>query len=127
MKISLDRSSTTFVKWVVVGGTSLLIEIGGFAISFKFLQSILLANLVAVTLSTTFNYTLHYFWTFKSIDRHGRVVFKYYSSVFFLWILSSFLIQTLTENYFEPVLAKIITLGLMLPLSYIILRFFVYK
>jgi putative flippase GtrA len=120
-------SDRTFIRWFIVGITSLFIDIGGFAIGLEISTSILIANLIAAILSTSFNYLAHYFWTFDSKGRHSGTILRYYLNIFFLWIGSSLLIQLLTLNSFEPLVAKVLSLVLILPLNFLTLKFFVYK
>jgi putative flippase GtrA len=117
----------TFVRWFIVGVTSLVIDICGFALGLEFSESIFVANFVAAILSTSFNYLAHYFWTFNSKGRHGKTILRYYLNIFFLWIGSSLLIKLLILNGFGPLVAKVLSLVLILPLNFLTLKFFVYK
>jgi putative flippase GtrA len=117
----------TFTRWLIVGTTSLGIDIGGFALGLEISKSIFLANFIAATFSTSFNYLAHYFWTFNSKGNHGITILRYYTNVFILWIGSSLLIKLLVLNSIDPIVAKVISLILILPLNFLTLKFFVYK
>ena len=117
----------TFMRWLIVGTASLVIDIGGFALSLEISKSIFLANFIAATFSTSFNYLAHYFWTFNSKGNHGRTILRYYTNIFFLWIGSSSLIRLLVLNSLDPIVAKLVSLILILPINLLILKFFVYE
>jgi putative flippase GtrA len=127
VKLFQKFAEPTFVRWFIVGVSSLAIDICGFALGLEISESIFVANFIAAILSTSFNYLAHYFWTFESKGRHGRTILRYYSNIFFLWIGSSLLIQILILNSFEPLVAKVVSLILILPLNFFTLKFFVYK
>jgi len=120
-------SDRTFIRWFIVGITSLFLDIGGFALGLEISTSIFIANFIAAILSTSFNYLAHYFWTFNSKGRHGGTILRYYLNIFFLFIGSTLLIQLLILNGLEPLVAKILSLVLILPLNFLTLKFFVYK
>lgn len=127
MKCFQKFTEPTFARWFIVGVTSLVIDICGFALGLEISESIFVANFVAAILSTSFNYLAHYFWTFNSKRPHGKTILRYYLNIFFLWIGSSLLIKFLVLNSFEPLFAKALSLLLVLPLNFLTLKFFVYK
>jgi putative flippase GtrA len=116
-----------FIRWFIVGITSLFIDIGGFALGLEISTSIFIANFLAVILSTSFNYLAHYFWTFNSRGKHVNTILRYYLNILFLWIGSSLLIELLILKSLEPLIAKVLSLVLILPLNFLTLKFFVYK
>lgn len=127
MKLSQKFAEPTFVRWFFVGVTSLTIDICGFVIGLEISKSVFVANFIAAILSTSFNYLAHYFWTFNTKGRHGRTILRYYSNIFILWIGSLLLIQLLILNSLEPLVAKVLSLVLILPLNFFTQKFFVYK
>ncbi len=127
LKLIQKFSDRMFIRWFIVGITSLFIDISGFALGLEITESIFVANFVAAILSTSFNYLAHYFWTFNSKRPHGKTILRYYLNIFFLWIGSSFIIKLLILNSIEPLFAKVLSLILILPLNFLTLKFFVYK
>ena len=127
MKLFQKFAEPTFVRWFIVGLTSLAIDICGFALGLEISESVFVANFIAAMLSTSFNYLAHYFWTFKSKGRHGKTILRYYLNIFLLWIGSSLLIKLLILNGYGPLVAKVLSLVLILPLNFLMLKFFVYK
>lgn len=110
-----------------MGITSLIFDIYGFALGLKITESIFIANFIAATISTSFNYLAHYFWTFNSKDSHIRTILRYYTNVFIIWIASSLIIKFLVLNGFDSLVAKMLSLTLILPLNFFTLKFLVYK
>lgn len=127
MKFIEKFSDRTFIRWFIVGSTSLFIDIGGFAVGLEISTSIFIANLIAAILSTSFNYLAHYFWTFNSKGNHAKTILRYYLNIFTLWIASSLLIKLLILSSFEPLVAKVLSLILILPLNFLTLKLFVYR
>ena len=127
MKLFQKFVEPTFVRWFIVGVSSLVIDICGFTLGLEISESVFVANFIAAILSTSFNYLSHYFWTFNTKGRHGKTILRYYLNIFILWIGSSWLIQLLILNSFEPLVAKVVSLILILPLNFLTLNFFVYK
>ena len=104
-----------------------MIDICGFALGLEISKSIFIANLIAAIFSTSFNYLAHYFWTFGSKSHHRGTILRYYLNILFLWIGSSLLIKLLVLNSLEPLIAKILSLLVILPLNFLTLKYFVYK
>lgn len=127
MKLIQKISEPLSVRWLIVGVTSLVIDIFGFAFGFKITKSIFTANFIAATLSTSFNYMAHYFWTFSSRGSHIQTILKYYLNISFIWIVSSLLIKYLVINHFDALTAKILSLLIILPLNFFTLKLFVYQ
>ena len=125
MKLFQKFAEPTFVRRFFVGVTSLTIDICGFALGLEISNSVFVANFIAAILSTSFNYLAHYFWTFNSKGHHSKTILRFYLNIFFLWIGSSLLIKLLISNSFEPLVAKVLSLVLILRLNFFTLKFFV--
>ena len=127
MKSPLRVLNPTILKWAYVGSASLLLDISVFSLTFRILSSVLLANLFAAAISTSFNYSAHLFWTFESKTSHKESLAKYLLNILALWLVSSTTISVLVNSGFEPVYSKIISLLIVLPLNYFTLSKFVYR
>lgn len=127
MKVIQKIFDPVSFRWIIVGITSLIFDIYGFALGLKITESIFIANFIAATISTSFNYLAHYFWTFNSKDSHIRTILRYYTNVFIIWIASSLIIKFLVLNGFDSLVAKMLSLTLILPLNFFTLKFLVYK
>ena len=120
-------ANQTFFRWLLVGTTSLILDIGVFALGYQATTSVFRANLLAAAISTTFNYSAHYFWTFTSKTKHRGTITRYAGNVFFLWLTSSLLIKFLIDAGVEPNSSKFLSLVLILPINFFTLRKFVYN
>jgi putative flippase GtrA len=94
---------------------------------YSVITSVLIANFVAGLLSIGFNYTAHYFWSFKSQTDHAKAGLKYLINLITFWSLSTLLLKTLITAGVDPKIAKLIPIPIIAPLSFISLRFFVFK
>jgi putative flippase GtrA len=77
----------TFIKWLFVGSTSLLLDIGAFTYSYYLIEIVIVSNFIAAVISTTFNYFAH---------------------------------------GLREVLSKILSMCILLPFNYFVLRKYVY-
>lgn len=127
VKLIQKFSEPLSIRWFIVGVTSLVIDVYGFTLGSEITESIFVANFIATALSSCFNYLAHYFWTFNSKDSHIRTILRYYMNIFLIWIMSSLLIKLLILNGLDSLVAKILSLVLILPSNFLTLKFFVYK
>ncbi len=116
----------TFVKWLLVGSMSLLLDIVVFTYSYYLIEIVIVSNFIAAVISTTFNYFAHYFWTFDSVSAHRKTVLRYFLNIVFLWVVSSLIIEVLMSNGLREVLSKILSMCILLPFNYFVLRKYVY-
>lgn len=116
-----------FLKWLAVGVISLFIDTLTFTISFQAVKQVFVSNLIAATFSTSFNYAAHYFWTFNSNSKHKETLIKYIINVTLIWLISSLLIKSLIEINFIPIYAKLLSLIIILPINFLILKKFIYN
>jgi|LakMenEpi03Aug12_release.lakeMendotaPanAssembly.Ray.scaffolds.fasta_scaffold195016_1 putative flippase GtrA len=118
---------TNFTKWLIVGFSSLILDISIFTLIFHRTEKILLSNFLAALCSTTFNYLMHYFWTFGSLTKHRDSLLRYVLNIVFLWAVGTGLIRIFVISGFSPFLSKLFSMMLVLPVNYFVLRFFVYN
>ena len=114
-------------RWSLVGVTTAIIDYTIFISMYSVITSVLIANFFAGLLSIGFNYTAHYFWSFKSQTDHAKAGLKYLINLITFWSLSTFLLKTLISAGVDPMIAKLIPIPIIAPLSFISLRFFVFK
>jgi len=74
-----------------------------------------------------FNYSAHYFWSFRVQTDQTRTSLKYLVNLIAFWSLSTLILKTLTSAGIDPKIAKLIPIAIIAPLSFISLRFFVFK
>ena len=116
----------TFIKWLLVGSMSLLLDIVVFAYSYYLIEIVFVSNFIAAMISTSFNYLAHYFWTFDSVSAHRNTLMRYFLNILFLWVASSLIIEVLISNGLGEVLSKVLSMCILLPFNFFILRKYVY-
>ena len=116
----------TFIKWLLVGSTSLLLDIVVFTYSYYLIEIVFVSNFIAAMISTSFNYLAHYFWTFDSVSAHRNTLMRYFLNILFLWVTSSLIIEVFISNGLGEVSSKVLSLCILLPFNFFILRKYVY-
>ena len=113
-------------RWALVGVTTTVIDYIIFISIYSVIISVLVANFIAGLVSIGFNYSAHYFWSFKSQTDHTKAGFKYLINLITFWSISTLLLKILITSGFDPKIAKLIPIPIIAPLSFISLRFFVF-
>ena len=114
-------------RWALVGIATAIIDYTLFISMYFVITSVLIANLFAGLVSIGFNYSAHYFWSFKSQIDHTKVSLKYLINLVCFWSLNTLLLKALISAGIDPKIAKLIPILIIAPLSFISLRFFVFK
>lgn len=114
-------------RWALVGTTTAVIDYTIFISMYSVITSVLIANFLAGLASIGFNYMAHYFWSFKSQIDHTKAGLKYLINLVTFWSLSTLLLKALITAGVDPKIAKLIPIPIIAPLSFISLRFFVFK
>lgn len=114
-------------RWASVGTTTAVIDYSIFISIYALNISVFRANFFAGLVSIGFNYGAHYFWSFKSDIDHTKSVLKYLTNLIFFWSLSTLILQVLITSGLDPKIAKLIPILIISPISFVSLRFFVFK
>jgi putative flippase GtrA len=114
-------------RWAIVGTITFVIDYFIFIGMYSVITSVLIANFMAGLFSITFNYLAHYFWSFKSQADHGKSGSKYFINLVIFWSLGTLLLKGLITAGIDPKIAKLIPIPLIAPLSFLSLKFFVFK
>jgi len=117
----------SMLRWGLVGLTTTAIDYSLFVSLYGPINSVFLANLISATVATSINYLTHHRWTFKSDQNHSRSGVKYLLNLIFWWLVSSSLIKSLVVVGFDPRLAKLMPLMLIVPVNYFVLNNLVFK
>jgi len=125
--ISLARSFGSMWRWAVVGTLTATIDYLTFIGMYSFVTSVLVANFLAGLFSITFNYFSHYFWSFKSEVIHSKSGGRFIINLIFFWSLGTLFLKGLIVSGIDPKVAKLIPIPFIAPLSFISLKFFVFK
>jgi len=124
---TLFKKFRSIWRWALVGVTTAIIDYIIFVLLYLVVSNVLLANFCAGLVSISFNYTAHYFWSFKSQTEHTKVGLKYLINLITFWSISTLLLKALINAGLDPKIAKLIPIPIIAPLSFISLRFFVFK
>ena len=124
---SIFRKYGSIWRWALVGVTTAIIDYIVFVLLYPGINSVLVANFCAGLVSISFNYTAHYFWSFKSLTDHTKAGVKYLINLITFWSISTLLLKYLINDGFDPKIAKLIPTLIIAPLSFLSLRFFVFK
>ena len=125
--MSLVKRYGSMWRWAIVGTTTVVIDYLIFIGMYSVITSVLVANFLAGLFSITFNYLAHYFWSFKSEADHGKSGSKYLVNLIIFWSLGTLLLKGLITAGIDPKIAKLIPIPLIAPLSFLSLKFFVFK
>ncbi len=125
--ITLIKKYSSMWRWALVGITTTIIDYLIFISMYSVITSVLIANFCAGLFSITFNYLAHYFWSFKSQADHSRSGIKYLLNLVIFWSAGTLLLQVLITAGIDPKLAKLIPIPFIAPLSFLSLKFFVFK
>ena len=114
-------------RWALVGVSTAVIDYIIFISLYSVITSVLVANFFAGLVSLSFNYSAHYFWSFKSQTDHTKAGLKYLINLITFWSISTLFLKILITAGLDPKIAKLIPIPIIAPLSFISLRFFVFK
>ena len=125
--ITLIKKYGSMWRWALVGITTTVIDYLIFISMYSVITSVLIANFCAGVFSITFNYLAHYFWSFKSQVNHSKSGVKYILNLVIFWILGTLLLKGLITAGIDPRIAKLIPIPFIAPLSFLSLKFYVFK
>ena len=125
--LSIFERYGSLLRWALVGVTTALIDYVIFISMYSLIISVLVANFISGLVSLSFNYSAHYFWSFKSQIDHTKAGLKYLINLITFWSISTLLLKILITSGLDPKIAKLMPIPIIAPLSFISLRFFVFK
>ena len=114
-------------KWALVGMSTAVIDYVIFISMYSVIKSVLIANFIAGLISITFNYLAHYFWSFKSEADHSKSGVKFLLNLITFWSISTLILNSLIASGIDPRIAKLIPIPFIAPLSFLSLKFIVFK
>ena len=114
-------------RWALVGLTTTIIDYMIFILLYSVITSVLVANFCAGLISVSFNYAAHYFWSFKSRSDHTKAGIKYLINLIAFWSISTLMLKTLISTGLDPKIAKLVPIPIIAPLSFLSLRFLLFK
>jgi putative flippase GtrA len=114
-------------RWALVGATTTIIDYIIFILMYSVITSVLVANFCAGLVSVSFNYAAHYFWSFKSRSDHKKEGIKFLINLITFWSISALILKILINTGLDPKIAKLLPIPIIAPLSFLSLRFLVFK
>ena len=117
----------SMLRWGAVGLTTFMIDYSIFLTFFHFTSSVLVPNLLSMSIATSFNYYTHHRWTFKSEQNHAKSGLKYLVNLIFWWLVSTSIIKSLLILDVDAKVAKLAPLALVIPINYFVLNKIVFK
>ena len=125
--ITLIKKYSSIWRWALVGITTTVIDYLIFISMYSVITSVLVANFCAGLFSITFNYLAHYFWSFKNQANHSKSGIKYLLNLIVFWSAGTLLLKVLITAVIDPKIAKLIPIPFIAPLSFLSLKFIVFK
>ena len=125
--ITLIKKYGSMWRWALVGITTAVIDYLIFIFMYSVITSVFIANFFAGLFSITFNYIAHYFWSFKSQADHSKSGIKYLLNLVIFWSAGTLLLKVLITYGIDPKIAKLIPIPFIAPISFLLLKFYVFK
>jgi putative flippase GtrA len=126
-KLKANYFDYSMIRWGLVGMSTTIVDYLLFISLYGPISSVFLANLISASIATCMNYLTHHRWTFKSEQNHSRSGFKYLLNLIFWWTVSTSIIKILLVSGFDPKIAKLVPLVLIVPVNYFVLNYLVFK
>ena len=125
--IPLFERYGSLLRWALVGVATAVIDYILFISMYSVIISVLVANFFAGLVSLSFNYSAHYFWSFRSQTDHTKTGIKYLINLITFWSLNTLILKALITAGLDPKLAKLTPIPIIAPLSFVSLKYFVFK
>lgn len=117
-----------FIRFCIVGGINTAIDFSVFYLVFQILGTgVLLANALAFTAATINSYLLNKFWTFADPEPHSRRKVMLFAGVALSGLALSSLVISLLVLWVSPLVAKLLTIGVVLVWNFILNRMLVFR
>lgn len=127
--MNINLIKPTFIKYIAVGLSSAILEVFLFFILLDIFRiKIIISNSIAYTVMFLYNYFMQRKFAFKSTLPIKKQIVPYGILFIFNLNLSNGLIFYLTHSInINPVLSKIIAMGIYVPLNFLIYKKIIFK
>ena len=105
LRDSLHQFKTMW-RWALVGIATAVIDYFLFLFLYSVMESVLFANFFSGLVSLSFNYIMHYFWSFKSASDHKDSGARFLINLVVIWSFGTVLLKILISSGIEPHFAK---------------------
>lgn len=117
-----------FIKYLLVGGSTALIELMLYTLFRKVIHlELALSNIFATICATTFNFIVNRGWSFKAASNLSRSLIMYLILFCFNTIFSTFMISYMVNWGLYDVMAKVITMGIITMWNFLLYRKLIFK
>lgn len=117
---------SVFIKYLIVGTMTYLIEFIGFLLVFNFTNNAIFANLFFKIIIPIISYFFQKNYTYKKVGHDKKIIIKFILSIGIYSIISSTVIYLLMI-IFTPILSKLISDCILVIFSYYLSTFFIFK
>jgi len=114
-------------RWATVGLSTTLMDWGLFVLVYEYTHSVLLANSLSLVLSTSANHILHHYWTFGNQAKISQSTLRFTLWTTTLSLLESLMVAKAIRFGLPAFMAKGLAMGLLILVSFTVLRKWVYK
>ena len=114
-------------RWAVVGVSTTLMDWALFVLFYRLNHDVLISNSLSLVLSTSTNHLLHHNWTFRNQARISQSTRRFALWTITLSLLESFLVARAIYWGLPAFMAKGLAMGLLILVSFTVLRKWVYK
>lgn len=124
------QTAHQFLKFVLIGCCSLILNYGTFFISFKKLSlNYLLASALGYAAGLVISYTFNRLWTFKSKEENKTKEFSLFITVYLISLgLSLITLKVLVGTFqLSPLLANLFAIGVSTVSNFTGLKLFVFR
>jgi len=124
-----EKSSKQFIRYLIIGFSSFLLEYLLFFTLFKLLNiNVLISNSIAIFIVFWFNFLLNKYWSFKSKENLFKQLIMYLLLfVFNITISNLFIYEASIIINMSPLISKVLIMGLIVIWNFILYKKVIYK
>ncbi len=118
-----------FIKYLIVGGTSFLLDYFIFYIMYKKLGiAEVYSNVTAIFIAFWYNFLLNRIWSFKSKEPFFKQIIYYLSLMLFNMLFYSAFIYIIKERVgIDPIIGKIIAMTMIVAWNFVLYKTVIFK
>lgn len=122
--------SNSLVRYLIVGGSSVVVEVFSFNILLYVLQiQPLYSNMISFVIGAAFNFTMSNYWTFRAGgEQKAQKIGKYLALLGFNYVVNNVIFYCINSVLgVHPVITKILVIALQTSWTFLIYKFWVFK
>jgi putative flippase GtrA len=116
-------------RYLLVGGLGALLEVLVFFIVYNFSDNLVFSNFIAFNLAVLMTFLLHDFFTYRTNSRQFEFhkIIKFFGFMYFQFFLSTGMLMYILEVVHYSIIAKLIQIVLITPISYYIQKKLIFR